>query len=108
MRRRSSASATIGSASTGRNLVQFCAMPAGSGIESPPGVGARAGEGEGPESLFVKLLAGRLGTELHPTLAPELGGAARGTKDRRPKGRSMAPGEQDGPSEAPESRLGFS
>src|SRR5205823_8406838 len=58
----------------GRNLVQFCAMSAGSGIESPSGVGARAGEGEGPESLFVKLLAGRLGTELHPTLAPELGG----------------------------------
>src|SRR5207253_10916474 len=35
-------------------------------------------------------------------------GGRTGTKDRRPKGRSMAPGEQDGPSEAPESRLGFS
>src|SRR5947199_10821634 len=46
----------------------------GRAVLTEPGVGARAGEGEGPESLFVKLLAGRLGTELHPTLAPELGG----------------------------------
>jgi His-Xaa-Ser system protein HxsD len=59
--------------------------------------------------LFGELLAGRLGTELHPCL---LRGLARGprtvTKDRRAKGRSVALDEHDVRSEALESRLGFS